>query len=781
MTEKDGSISEFDRLFGWPDVCRSLFRVLITSIREGFFITDGEGAFLYASPSLGMMLDHDPGQLLRMSIDDVDPEKRFRGAFGAMGAESYGVSTYEATLKRKGGEPVDVEVTLARYSVPAEGQRCVGLVRHIGDRKRAETALRESEERFKLFSHASQEALVLLNDAGKVLYANPAALKITGREDRRVSDMEIGEFLRPYQFSDEQKLQMAIAEVMPVSTIAEEVVGSDRLLDLSVMGAEGVETNIELCLLSEKVGDKWHMIALFRDVTEKKSALERLRKSEEKFRRLFEETKDAVFMSTPEGRIVDINRAGLDLFGFRKKEEMLDLDLAQDLYCNPEDRTSFRAAIEKYGSASMHDLALKRSDGTVIVVSITVNAVYDEVGNVVIFHGIIRDLTGIRQLEQQVRAFQKIDAVRELIGDMAHHFNNILNIIVGNAQLAKISPDCTDEMGSYLSAIEEEVFRAADMVDALLASGSRHPMHMKTVDVGSVVRDFEKMVRRIIGDGITIVLSVPSTPIFAKIDVARIAQAFLNLVVNAREAMDGAGTLTIRVYTENMTDVTTTLDGKIVPGSYAVISVSDTGRGMDAGLREKIFEPFYTTDASGEKKGLGLSVVLGIVKQHGGFVICDSEEGRGATFKFYLPVSEEKTKVQRLMEQGVGGGTETVLIGEDEDALRKIAADFLRTLGYRVVAARNGDDALALFREKPGEIDMALLDIAMPGMNGLDVYHEIKKVRPDIDVLFMTGYSLDAANISTIQNQGISIIRKPFTMTALARRIREILDKEKTV
>jgi len=133
------------------------------------------------------------------------------------------------------------------------------------------------------------------------------------------------------------------------------------------------------------------------------------------------------------------------------------------------------------------------------------------------------------------------------------------------------------------------------------------------------------------------------------------------------------------------------------------------------------------------------------------------------------------------MEQGVGGGTETVLIGEDEDALRKIAADFLRTLGYRVVAARNGDDALALFREKPGEIDMALLDIAMPGMNGLDVYHEIKKVRPDIDVLFMTGYSLDAANISTIQNQGISIIRKPFTMTALARRIREILDKEKTV
>ncbi len=761
-------------------MCRSLFRDLITSIFEGFFITDGQGAFLYASPSLATMLDYDPAQLLRMSIDDVDPERGFREAFAAMGAESYSVSTYETTLVRMGGQPVDVEVTLARYNVPAEEQRCVGLVRHIGDRKRAETALRESEERFKLFSHASHEALVLLNDAGRVLYVNPAALKITGRDEKQASGMEICEFLRPYQFSDEQRLQMAIAEVMPVSRIAEETVGSDRVLDLSVVGAEGFETNIELCLLSEKVGDRWHMIALFRDVTEKKSALERLRKSEEKFRRLFEDTKDAVFMSTPEGKIVDINRAGLELFGFATREEMLELDIARDLYCDPEDRASFKAAIERYGNASMHDLALKRKDGTVIVASVTVNAVYDEVGDVVIFHGIIRDLTGIRQLEQQVRAFQKIDAVRELIGDMAHHFNNILNIIVGNAQLAKISPNCTEEMGSHLSAIEEEVFRAADMVDALLASGSRHPMDMKTVDVGSVVRDFEKMVRKIIGDGISIVLSVSSTPIPAKMDVARIAQAFLNLVVNAREAMEGRGTLTIRVYAQDMTDVTTTLDGKIMPGPYAVISVADTGRGMEKGVSEKIFEPFYTTDTSGEKKGLGLSVVLGIVKQHGGFVLCDSEQGKGATFRIYLPISKEKTKAQRLEEQGAAGGTETILVGEDEDNLRKIAANFLQTLGYRVITARNGEEALALFHEVAGEIDMALLDVAMPGMNGFDVYHEIRKARPDIAVLFMTGYSLDSANISTIRKQGISVIRKPFTMIALARRIREILDREKT-
>lgn len=778
MTERDESISEFDRLFGWPDYCRSFFRALIGSIREGFFITDAGGAFLYASLSFSTMLDCEPADLLGMSIRDLDMGKGFNEATGA---QSDDVTTYEATLKPRGGTRTEVEVTLVRCHLPGGSGKYVGLVRHIGDRRMADMALQESGERFKLFSHASQEAFLLIDDSGMVMYANPAALKITDRDEKQVLGLEIREFLRPYHYIDEQRLQMAIAEVMPVSTITEQTVGSDRILDLSIMGRGGSEASIELSLLSEKVADRWHMIALFRDVTDKRKALESLRKSEEKYRRLFEDTKDAVFMSTPEGKIVDINRAGLEMLGFRNKEEILELDIARDIYYKPEDRASFKAAIERYGSASMHDLALKRKDGTIVIVSATVNAVYDQVGDLVVFHGILRDLTGIRQLEQQVRAFQKMDAVRDLVGDMAHHFNNILNIIVGNAELAKISPDCTEEVGSYLTSIEEEVFRAADMVDALLASGSRHPMDMRTVDVGVVVRDFEKLVRKIIGDRITIVLSLPSMPIPAKVDVARISQALLNLVVNGREAMESVGTLTIRVHTEELTDVTTTLDGKIMPGPYAVISIGDTGRGIDRDLREKIFEPFYTTDTSGDKKGLGLSVVLGIVKQHGGFVICESEKDKGATFKVYVPLSQEKVKVPELMEHGVDGGTETILIGEDEEALRKITAEFLKTLGYRVFTAKNGEEALALFREKSGEIDLVLMDIAMPDISGLDVYHEIKKTKPDIAALFMTGYSLDAANMGPVQKQGINAIRKPFTMIALARRLREILDKEKTV
>lgn len=631
---------------------------------------------------------------------------------------------------------------------------------------------------FTLFSHASHEAIVLLDDKGKVVYANSGAFTITGRDKDQAADLGIHEFLRPGNYTDEQRLDMAVTEAMPVASLSGKAVGPDNVLELSIMGEGGKETTIELSLVSEKFGEKWYVMVFFRDVTDKRKALESLRKSERKYRKLFEDTRDTILMTTPEGKLIDINRAGLEMFGYKSKEEMMKLDVARDLYFNPRERANLRAGVERYGSASMHDLSLRRKDGTMIMVSATVSAVYDEVGEGVVFHAIMRDVTGIRQLESQVEAFQKMDAVRGLIGDIAHHFNNILNIIVGNAQLARISPDCSDQMGSYLSTIEDEVFRAADMVDELLASGSKHPMDMRTVNIVDIVLDFQKLVRNVIGANIQLLTDMPQEPVPVRIDIARIGQALLNIIVNAREAMSGAGTLAVRVYTEQITDLTTTLSGQIEPGQYAVVSIADTGRGIDNALLEKIFEPFFTTDTSGEKKGLGLSVVLGIVKQHGGFVICESEEGKGTMFKVYLPESTEKSKEQRLLEQEGTGGAETILIGEDEEALRNIMSEYLGMLGYRVIIAEDGRQALDLFRERSGEIDIALMDIAMPGMGGLDAYHEIKQIKPDIPFMFMTGYNLETVNLKSVTGKVINVIRKPFTMVALSRKIRGILDEK---
>jgi two-component system, cell cycle sensor histidine kinase and response regulator CckA len=634
------------------------------------------------------------------------------------------------------------------------------------------------DQLFTLVSGASHEAILLLDDKGKIAYASSAAFKITGREKRQAVGKGILEFLKPLNYADEQRLDMAITEAMPVASLPGKAARPDSTLELSISGKKGKETCVELSLVSEKFGERWYVMVFFRDVTDKMKALESLQKSERKYRKLFEGTQDAILMTTPDGKIVDINRAGLAMFGYRSKEEMMKIDAARDLYFNPEDRVNFKAGVERYGSARMHDLLLKRRDGTAITVSATVNAVYDEEGEAGVFHSIMRDITGIRQLERQVESFQKMDAVRGLIGDIAHHFNNILNIIVGNAQLAKISPDCSDPIVSYLSTIEDEAFRAADMVDELLASGSRHPMDMRTVNIVDIVGDFEKLVRNVIGTDIALFSALPPGAIPVRIDIARIGQVLLNIVVNAREAMSGTGTLTIRLYTEQITDLTTTLDGQINPGTYAVISIADTGRGIKDSLLDKIFEPFFTTDASGERKGLGLSVVLGIVKQHGGFVICESEEGKGATFRVYVPVSTEKPKERRSLDLEGMGGSETVLIGEDEEALREIMSEYLTMLGYRVIMAEDGREALNEFRERPDEIDIALLDIAMPGMGGFDVYHGIRELRADIPVMFMTGYNLEAVNIKAVTGKGINAIRKPFTMAALARKIRTILDQE---
>ena len=709
--------------------------------------------------------------------DGVATTKRTKEIFNALATEGSG--RFNWTARAMDGSEGFFEVSA--MVVPCPGNRSILYTawRQGEHPEKVHRALQESEDRFKTLSYASHEALLLLDDNGKIVYSNPAAAGIMGYGEREIRGMEIQRFLKPVFYHDEQKLQLGVAEAMPVSLQTGGGAGTEKALELTVARKDGSEAEIELSLISEAAGNRWHMIALFRDVTEQKRAIETLRKSEEKYRRLFEETKDAVFLSTPDGALLDINRAGVELFGYASKEEMLKINLTHDLYMNPEDRTGFASAIERYGSVRMHELPLKRRDGETVVVSVTANAVYDEVGNAVVYQGIMRDLTGIKKLEQQVRAFQRIDAMRDLTGGIAHNFNNILNIIIGNAQLAKMSADCTGEMPGYLSSIEDEVFRAADMVDQLLASGSRHPVDMKTVDVNRVVRDFEKVIGKIVSEKIKTVVSCTTAAVKAKIDTAQINQVLLNLIQNAREAMDNKGTLTIRVYREELKDAAGRFYMDAKPGTYVVISVGDTGRGIDEGLKGKIFEPFYTTDITGEKKGLGLSVVYGIIKQHGGLIDFESETGKGSVFRVYLPVAADRLQEERPVEKSVNKGKETILVAEDEDALREIAASILKALGYRVIATSDGEAALAVFEKDFRDIDMVLLDIAMPGMGGLETYREMKKIKGSVPVLFVTGYSLDGLQVQFIHEEGLSAIQKPYTLVTLGNKIREVLDKKK--
>jgi CheY-like chemotaxis protein len=363
-----------------------------------------------------------------------------------------------------------------------------------------------------------------------------------------------------------------------------------------------------------------------------------------------------------------------------------------------------------------------------------------------------------------------------MVGDIAHNFNNILNIIIGNAQLAKMSEHCAGDVPVYLSSIEDEVFRAADMVEQLLTFGRRKQLDMKILDINDIVRDFVKIIHEIIGENIETRVVFASKPSKVKIDIARINQVLLNLVMNARDAMSEKRALTIEIHTDEITGMQRRLYLDAIPGKYVVLSVSDTGAGIDEKTMKKLFEPLFTTDPSGEKKGLGLSVVYGVVKQHGGLIDVLSEAGIGATFRVYLPSATERKKPKKLEEKVIKGGSEAILIAEDEPALRDIAANILKNLGYRIFLAADGMEALDIFRKNSHEIDMVLLDVVMPGLNGREAYREMKKIKTGIPVLFVTGYSLDGIQTNFIFEERFDVIQKPFTLVSLGKKIREVLD-----
>jgi two-component system cell cycle sensor histidine kinase/response regulator CckA len=721
--------------------------------------------------------------LMGLSLSKMSPVKQPDGQSSSSKtieifkeAAEKGKKRFEWFCRGMNGEEFWVDITCTVISRDNKQMFCT-IWRNITREKAITERLRESEERFKIISYSGQDGIILMDNEGNINYVNRAAEWILGYDEEEVLKKPVVEYLASGNFYDAQKLQIGLAEAMSHVKIGRESSGTEAL-ELIATKKDGEEIVVELSLFSEIVVDKLRIIGIFHDITERKNTLEALQRSETKYRRLFEEIKDVVFLSTPEGRLIDINKAGIELFGYESKEEILQINIQKDLYWGPGDRGDFKTAIERHGFVKMYETAMRRKDGQKVIVSITANTVYDDVGNIATYQGIMRDLTEVKRLEGQLFEFQKLDAVGRMIGDIAHNYNNILNVIVGNAQLAKMSGTCTGDVLTCLSTIESEVFHAADIVEQLLVFGRRTQFSVKIVDMNHVVRDFAKTINDIIGESIeTRTVFVPE-PSRAKIDVARINQVLLNLVLNARDAMLGKGILTIEVAINDLV-VRDGIYPNAKPGKYVVLSVSDTGVGIDEETIKKIFEPFFTTYSAEEKKGLGLSVVYGIVKQHGGFIDVFSRPGQGARFQVYLPFASERMKMEKVSPQEAEGGSETILIADDEAALRDITAHVLGTLGYKVFSVSDGVEAVAVFRENAHEIDIVVLDVAMPGMNGHEAYQEIQTIKAGTPVLFMTGYSLDGVQANFILEEGFDAIQKPFTLISLGKKIREVLHGRK--
>ena len=534
-------------------------------------------------------------------------------------------------------------------------------------------------------------------------------------------------------------------------------------------------------IFRNKEGKVRGMVFVANDIIERKRAEDSLRESEKKYRDLFEESKDAVFITTAHGQLVDINPAGLELFGYSSKEEILSINVPEKLYYDPNDRDKVIRAFAENGYVRDYELSLKKKNGEKIIVLMTATAIRGSHGHVIGYRGILRDVTEKKDLEEQLLQSQKMEAIGLLAGGIAHDFNNLLMVIQGNVELSLMNLDPSHPICESLLKIEEGAQKASNLTHQLLAFGRRQVLNPKILNVSDLIENLSRMLTRLIGEDIELRIEIKPNlrPIYA--DSSAMDQILMNLIVNAREAMPQGGVLILQTRNIDLNEDFCHQHPFVNPGEYVQISVMDTGRGMDEKTLSRIFEPFFTTKEKGS--GLGLAVVYGIVKQHRGHIFVSSQIGKGSRFDLYLP-AYQGTLDQEILEtvlEEIPGGAETILVAEDEREVRELLKILLEGLGYNVLIACDGEEAIRTFSEHRNQIDLVILDAVMPKMNGPLVYQHIASTVSHPPCLFLSGYSEEVVERYFDRSLNIPILHKPVTLRNLGKKVREILDQAKRV
>jgi two-component system, cell cycle sensor histidine kinase and response regulator CckA len=630
----------------------------------------------------------------------------------------------------------------------------------------ASPLLEPGDEHLRSIFASHPSAIVLVDGSGRIAFLNERTVELTGYAPEELRgqsvDVLVPNGTRRHHAHD-RAAYMADPQPRPM--------GEGR--DLSIRRKDGVDVPVEIGLSSFKSGDETYVVAVVADITARKRSEEALANSMSNLQELVAASPLATMMLDLDGRVMLWSPAAEDLFGWRANE-VLGRVLP---HVPPSELPEVREVLRRVGRGEVisgMELRRQNKEGRSIQAELYAAPQRDAAGHIIGVIEQMADITTRRQVEEALLQTQKMESIGRLAGGVAHDFNNMLTAISGFAQLLiQDLPPGTQEHENA-EAIRRAASQAASLTQQLLAFSRRQVLQPRILDPNETVRGMEPMLRRLIGENVDLGIHLHSSEGRIRADPAQLEQIVLNLTVNARDAMPNGGRLTIETGRAVFDTAYTAEHFAVNPGDYLMLAVSDTGIGMDRATRAHVFEPFFTTKERGKGTGLGLATIYGVVRQSGGHIWLYSEPGQGTTFKVYFPVVKDELSEPEVVLPDVAGGTETILLVEDERGVREFAQAILVRKGYTVLAAADPREALAIVESQDGPIDVLVSDVVMPVLSGPELARRVLEARPGIRVLFLSGYTEEL-----IQSEGRlsgmdAFLSKPFTAEDLARKVGEI-------
>jgi PAS domain S-box-containing protein len=697
---------------------------------------------------------------LRMTTPLVD----LTSAAESIAAGDYGRRTPPMTRLDEIGRLGTAFNTMAKQ-VEATHQ---GLEAQVRERTMAIEALQSSEARNRAIVDVAFDSFITIDERGIVTDFNTAAERTFGYRRDEAVGRELAALIIPPRFHDAHRQGLAKYLETGIGPLM------GKLVEIDAIHADGHEFPVEIAITQiESAGSPRMFTGVVRDITARRMAEAALVESERTFRSTFDEAPLGIAQATVDGRWIRVNRHLESILGW-KSDELVGQSLF-DVF-HPDDLALGLATT--VSGAGDREERVRRKDGQFVWIRLTISPVRSSSGEPRHLIVILEDVSERRRLEARLRESEKLEAIGRLAGGVAHDFNNLLTAIIGYAQLLAESLDHDDPKADDVEEIIKAAERSAALTGQLLAFSRKQVLVPAILDLNALVRETTVLLRRVIGEHIDLatVLAVDLEPVSA--DPTQVQQIVINLAVNARDAMPSGGHLTIETVNAVVDESDTQHQAVSEPGRYVMLSVSDTGVGMDADTKLRVFEPFFTTKEQGRGTGLGLATVYGIVKQSGGFIGVYSEPRQGATFRVYLPAvpGAKATVARRERKLFAKAGNETILVVEDERSVRTMTRLILERAGYHVVEAAAPDEAQEIFRARASEIDLMISDVVMPGAHGPALFKELTVDHPSLRVLYMSGYTDDEIIRAGRLEGGENFMEKPFTSQRLLEKVREILD-----